>query len=148
MDILFEYSNQLIAEVNTSFIRYAYERINWQNRLVGLIGPRGVGKTTLILQYIKTNLSIHHTLYVTAEDFYFAKNRLTDLADTFVKSGGKYLFVDEIHKYPDWSKELKLIYDYHPDLKVVFTGDFVLDIKKGNAERWYTRCRDCLFVNT
>jgi uncharacterized protein len=134
MDRLFQYYNQLLAQVDTTFIRYAYQKINWQNRLIGLIGPRGVGKTTLVLQYIKSNLPIQQTLYVTAEDFYFAKNRLTDLADVFVKSGGKYLFIDEIHKYPDWSKELKLIYDYHQDLKVVFTGSSVLDIKKGSAD--------------
>jgi predicted AAA+ superfamily ATPase len=130
MDRLFQHFNQLIAQVDTSFIRYAYHSINWQNRLLGLIGPRGVGKTTLVLQYIKSNLNIPETLYVTAEDFYFANNRLTDLADAFVKSGGKYLFIDEIHKYADWSKELKLIYDYHQDLKIVFTGSSVLDIKK------------------
>lgn len=134
MDALLEYSSQLIAESNTDFTRYLYEQINWQNRLVGLIGPRGVGKTTLVLQHIKNNLNIHQTLYVTAEDFYFAKNRLTDLAANFVKLGGKNLFIDEIHKYPDWSKELKLIYDYHKDLKVVFTGSSVLDIKKGSAD--------------
>ncbi|UUV21263.1 ATP-binding protein [Paenimyroides aestuarii] len=134
MDALLEYSSRLIAEANTDFRRYLYEQINWQNRLVGLIGPRGVGKTTLVLQHIKNNLNIHQTLYVTAEDFYFAKNRLTDLANNFVKLGGKNLFIDEIHKYPDWSKELKLIYDYHKDLKVVFTGSSVLDIKKGSAD--------------
>lgn len=134
MDTLFEYSNQLISETNTGFIRYSYHQINWKNRLIGLVGPRGVGKTTLVLQYIKNTLDMRQTLYVTAEDFYFAKNRLTDLADTFVKSGGKYLFIDEIHKYPDWSKELKLMYDYHKDLKVVFTGSSVLDIKKGSSD--------------
>lgn len=134
MDSLFQYSNQLIAQVDAAFTRYAYDKINWQNRLLGLIGPRGVGKTTLILQYIKNNLNLQETLYVTAEDFYFAKNRLTDLASDFVKAGGSYLFVDEIHKYPDWSKELKLIYDYHPALKVVFTGSSILDIKKGSSD--------------
>lgn len=134
MDALFEYSNQLISQVDTAFIRYSYHQINWKNRLLGLIGPRGVGKTTLILQYIRHKLDVRQTLYVTAEDFYFAKNRLTDLADSFVKSGGNYLFIDEIHKYPTWSSELKLIYDYHKDLKVVFTGSSVLDIKKGNAD--------------
>src|SRR5690625_7925121 len=85
-------------------------------------------------QYIKKHLPAHLTLYVTAEDFYFARNRLLDLADDFVKSGGKYLFIDEIHKYPDWAKELKLMYDYHQDLKVVFTGSSVLDIKKGSSD--------------
>jgi predicted AAA+ superfamily ATPase len=134
MNKLFEYSNQLIGQVDTSFTRYAYQQINWQNRLIGLIGPRGVGKTTLVLQHIKQQLPVQETLYVTAEDFYFAKNRLTDLADEFVKSGGKYLFIDEIHKYADWSKQLKLIYDYHQELKVVFTGSSVLDIKKGNSD--------------
>lgn len=98
MDILFEYTHQLITQVDTTFIRYAYKRINWQNRLLGLIGPRGIGKTTLILQHIKNNLNLRETLYVSAEDFYFAKNRLTELANEFVKAGGKYLFVDEIHK--------------------------------------------------
>ncbi|MCO5259148.1 MAG: AAA family ATPase [Crocinitomicaceae bacterium] len=134
MDALFEYSNKLISETKVGFVRYMFHRINWQNRLIGLTGARGVGKTTMILQYIKSRLPIHQTLYVTAEDFYFAKNRLLDLADTFVKAGGRYLFIDEIHKYPDWSKELKLMYDYHQDLNVVFTGSSVLDIKKGTSD--------------
>lgn len=134
MEALFEYSNKLINETKTDFVRYMFHQVNWQNRLIGLTGPRGVGKTTMILQYIKLNLPIRQTLYVTAEDFYFAKNRLVDLADTFVKSGGTHLFIDEIHKYPDWSKELKLMYDYHKDLNVVFTGSSVLDIKKGTAD--------------
>lgn len=134
METLFQYSNQLIAQVDTAFKRYVYHSINWNNRLVGLIGPRGVGKTTLILQHIKTSLNPQETLYVTSEDFYFAKNRLTDLANDFVKAGGKHLFIDEIHKYPDWSKELKLMYDYHPELKIVFTGSSILDIKKGSAD--------------
>ena len=134
METLFQYSNQLIAQVKTEFTRYAYQRINWKNRLLGLIGPRGVGKTTLILQHIKANLDPLHTLYVTSEDFYFAKYRLSDLANDFVKAGGIYLFVDEIHKYPDWSRELKLIYDYHEDLRIVFTGSSILDIKKGSAD--------------
>lgn len=134
MDRLFEYSNKLIKEVDVSFVRYLYSEINWRNRLVGLVGPRGVGKTTLVLQHIHQNLNPAETLYVTAEDFYFASTRLVDLADRFAKLGGKYLFIDEIHKYPDWAKELKLIYDYHSSLNVVFTGSSVLDIKKGSAD--------------
>lgn len=134
METLYQYSNKLISDVNLAFVRYAYTSINWNNRMIGLIGPRGVGKTTLLLQYIKNNLPLKETLYVTTEDFYFASNRLLDLADEFVKWGGKYLFIDEIHKYPDWSKELKLLYDYHPSLKVVFSGSSILDIKKGSAD--------------
>ena len=134
MDKLFEYSNKLVREMGTSFFRYMYDGINWKSRMIGLVGPRGVGKTTLVLQYIKQNLNPAETLYVTAEDFYFVDNRFVDLADAFVKRGGKYLFIDEIHKYKDWAKELKLIYDYHKDLNVVFTGSSVLDIKKGASD--------------
>ena len=134
MEALFEYSNRLIADVDIRFTRYLYDKINWDSRLIGLVGPRGVGKTTLVLQHIKNNLDHAHTLYVTAEDFYFAKNRLLDAASDFVKLGGTHLIIDEIHKYPDWSTELKLIYDYHQDLQVVFTGSSVLDIKKGSAD--------------
>ena len=134
MEALFEYSNRLIADVDSRFTRYLYDQINWDSRLIGLVGPRGVGKTTLVLQHIKNNLDHAHTLYVTAEDFYFAKNRLLDAASDFVKLGGTHLIIDEIHKYPDWSTELKLIYDYHQDLQVVFTGSSVLDIKKGNSD--------------
>jgi predicted AAA+ superfamily ATPase len=134
MEALFEYSNRLIADVDIRFTRYLYDKINWDSRLIGLVGPRGVGKTTLVLQHIKNNLDHAHTLYVTAEDFYFAKNRLLDAASDFVKLGGTHLIIDEIHKYPDWSTELKLIYDYHQDLQVVFTGSSVLDIKKGSSD--------------
>jgi predicted AAA+ superfamily ATPase len=134
MEKLFEYSNKLIKEADTGFLRYMYYEINWQNRMIGLIGPRGVGKTTLVLQYIKQKLNPSETLYVSAEDFYFVDHRITELVDTFVKYGGKYLFIDEIHKYKDWEKELKLIYDYHKELKVVFTGSSVLDIKEGASD--------------
>lgn len=134
MEKLFEYSNRLINETDTKFLRYMHNEINWNNRMIGLIGPRGVGKTTLVLQYIKQHLNPIETLYITAEDFYFVDNRIIDLVDTFVKLGGKYLFIDEIHKYKDWAKELKLIYDYHKDLNVVFTGSSVLDIKKGASD--------------
>lgn len=134
MEHLFEYSARLVEETSMKFVRYLYDRVNWNNRMIGIIGPRGVGKTTMILQHIQKQTDNNQTLYVTTEDFYFAEHRLTELADTFVKMGGKYLFIDEIHKYPDWSKELKLIYDYHSNLKIVFTGSSVLDIKKGSAD--------------
>lgn len=134
MDKLQDRFSKLLAETGTAFHRYMYDRIDWRSRLIGLTGPRGVGKTTLVLQYAKENLPRECSLYVTAEDFYFADHRLLDLADSFSREGGKYLIIDEIHRYKDWSKELKLIYDYHPELSVVFTGSSVLDINKGAAD--------------
>ena len=89
--------NKLLLETDIRFHRYMYDRINWNSRMIGLTGPRGVGKTTLVLQYIKENLPTDTSLYVTAEDFYFADHRLLELADDFVKHGGKHLFIDEIH---------------------------------------------------
>ncbi|RZK50009.1 MAG: ATP-binding protein [Pedobacter sp.] len=124
----------LLKNTETSFFRYIYQDIAWQSRMIGITGPRGVGKTTMVLQHIKAHLPVKETLYVTAEDFYFADNRLLDLADSFVKQGGRHLFIDEIHQYKNWSKELKLMYDYYPELQVVFTGSSVLDIKKGAAD--------------
>ncbi|MBN1767584.1 MAG: AAA family ATPase [Prolixibacteraceae bacterium] len=134
MEKLFLIFQKLLKETDTSFFRYIYTTINWDNRMIGITGPRGVGKTTLVLQHIKKDLDLSNTLYVTAEDFYFANNRLLDLAEAFTKRGGKNLFIDEIHKYEDWAKELKLIYDYHPDLNVVFTGSSVLDLKRGSSD--------------
>ena len=102
--------------------------------MIGIIGARGVGKTTMILQYIKQNLNNKNALYVSADDMYFSENRLIDLADEFYKNAGEYLFIDEIHKYADWSRELKNIYDSFPSIKVVFTGSSVLDILKGYGD--------------
>jgi len=134
MEKLYEQFNKLLKETDTGFFRYIYAEINWDSRMIGLTGPCGVGKTTLVLQHIKKHLDLTETLYVTAEDFYFSDNKLIDLADMFVKRNGKHLFIDEIHKYKDWARELKLIYDYYPELSVVFTGSSVLDIKKGASD--------------
>lgn len=111
-----------------------YDRIDWQHRMVGLTGSRGVGKTTLLLQRIKEKLPRKDVLYVSMDDLYFSEHSLVELADHFHTTGGNFLFLDEVHKYPDWSRELKLIYDYHPALHIVFTGSSILDITKGTSD--------------
>ena len=131
MEQLINNYKRLLKLTSTAFHRYLFERVNWTGRLVGIVGARGVGKTTMLLQYIKDRLDADSTLYVNAEDFYFASHKLIDLADEFCKMGGKYLFVDEVHRYEGWAKELKLIYDYHPELHVIFSGSSVLDINRG-----------------
>ena len=119
---------------DTSYIRYLYDKIDWSARMIGIVGPRGVGKTTMLLQRIKLNHSLDDTLFINADDLYFAEHRLFDLASDFYKNGGRHLFIDEVHKYSEWSKELKMIYDYYPDFQIIFTGSSILDIYKGNAD--------------
>ena len=138
MEQLIQRHNSMVARTPVQFRRYMYNKIDWSNRMIGLTGPRGVGKTTLVLQRIKQHLQGEKVLYVNMEDFYFTTHRLVDFAGQLSKHGYKYLFADEIHRYPDWSKELKLIYDYYPDLYVVFTGSSVLDIRKGVSD-WSRR---------
>lgn len=134
MEKLKERFIKLVEKTSAEFLRYSYSQIDWNARMIGFTGPRGVGKTTLMLQYIKNNFSIEDTLYVTAEDFYFSNQKILDLADRFSKYGGKHLIIDEIHKYKGWSKELKLMYDYYPDMQIIFTGSSILDIKKGVSD--------------
>jgi len=134
MRTLYQKFETLLNNTNTDFKRYLYGKVSWDSRMTGIIGPRGVGKTTMVLQYIKENLDSKRALYVSADDIYFGENRLIDLADDFYKNAGEYLFIDEIHKYADWSRELKNIYDSFPALKIVFTGSSVLDILKGTAD--------------
>lgn len=134
MDNLIKIYKKLLRETDTAFHRYLYSEIDWNNRIVGIRGPRGVGKTTLMLQHIKKELNPDEVLYVNADDIYFSDHRLIDLAERVVQRGIQYLFIDEIHKYKDWSKELKLIYDYYSELKVVFSGSSVLDLNKGASD--------------
>ena len=134
MKTLYQKFETLLQNTTTDFKRYLYDNISWNSRMVGIIGAQGVGKTTMILQHIKEKLGSKMALYVSADDMYFSENRLFDLADNFYKNAGEYLFIDEIHKYTDWSRELKNIYDSFPTLKVVFTGSSVLDILKGSAD--------------
>ena len=134
MDTLIRIYKKLLAGTDTTFKRYLYNEIDWNNRIVGIKGARGVGKTTLMLQYIKEELDPNDALYVNADDIYFGEHRLIDLAEILVQRGIHYFFIDEIHKYKEWSKELKLIYDYYNELKVVFSGSSVLDLNKGSSD--------------
>ena len=136
MESLFQISTSMINSVDLRFKRYLRSSINWNNRLNVIVGARGTGKTTLMLQYIKENLidKTDEVLYTSLDDLYFSKTNLVDFAGEFVKRGGKYLFLDEVHKYKNWSQELKSSYDYYPELKMVVTGSSALDIFKGKAD--------------
>lgn len=134
MEKLYELFYRKLKNTPVEFLRYKYNQIKWESRAFGLVGPRGVGKSTMLLQYIKQNLDTKDTLYVSADNLYFAEHKLVDLADSFVKMGGKHLFIDEIHKYEGWSRELKQIYDSYDDLQLVISGSSILDIYKGMAD--------------
>jgi hypothetical protein len=134
MERLYEFFNRKLKSTPTDFLRYKYDRIKWDGRAFGIVGPRGVGKSTMILQHIKLNLDTADTLYVSADHIYFSEHSLVDLADYFVKMGGKHLFIDEIHKYDGWSREIKQIYDSYDDLQIVISGSSILDIFKGMAD--------------
>ena len=135
MDIsLVEFMEVQLKLTTSTFRRYMYGQVSWESRMFGLVGPRGVGKSTMILQYIKEHKDLRRILYVSADQFYFSSHTLIDVVDEFAKEGGEQIFIDEIHKYENWSRELKQIYDAHPDVKVGFTGSSVLDIYKGFSD--------------
>ncbi len=137
MDTIFEqlYDTQkaMTQEIKGDFLRYKYAEIDWEERMFGLVGPRGVGKTTMLLQYADRHPE-QDILYVQADDMVFSDITLLEFATRYVRQGGRVLFVDEVHKYKTWAQELKLIHDKLPDLRVAFTGSSVLDISKGQAD--------------
>lgn len=135
MDILREKHNTYLNNTNLEFIRNIISELPWAEQLLGIKGSRGVGKTTLLLQYIKMNYGLStEALYISLDDIIFSEWKLVDVVDDFVKKGGKHLFVDEVHKYANWSIELKNIYDYHKNLRVVFTGSSLLEILNSSAD--------------
>lgn len=137
MDItLINYMKEQLELVSLAFKRYNYDKLPWEARLVGLMGPRGVGKSTLILQHIKSKSPEEKakSLYVSADHSYFTTSTLIETANQFVREGGEWLYIDEVHKYEGWSQELKQIYDSHPGLHVFFTGSSILDIIDGEAD--------------
>ena len=135
MDELYEYMQSQLNLCNFSFRRYSDEAIDWNCRMLGLLGPRGVGKTTLFLQRIlKEGNENGELLYVSADHSHFSRRGLYETASDFVKLGGQEFYIDEIHNYENWSRELKMIYDGLPDLKVRFTGSSALNILKGEFD--------------
>lgn len=134
MQTLYDQFYQLLELTPMDFFREQHNTINWNVRMIGILGQKGVGKSTLILQHIKLQESRDISLYVAADDIYFSANTLLDTAKAFYARGGKYLYIDEIHKYENWSKEIKNIYDSLPLLHVVYSGSSILDLEKGGTD--------------
>lgn len=128
-------SNIVITEQSMDIIRPLAKSIDWNDRLIAVLGARGTGKTTLLLQRLKAEYGISkEALYITMDDIYFTGHLLSDLAMQFRQKGGKILFIDEVHKYPNWAREIKNIYDFYKDLKIVFTGSSIIDVNRQNAD--------------
>ncbi len=136
MERLIQTFRKKIDYTSLDFIRSAESEINWNARLICVRGPRGVGKTTLLLQHIKKTFAenLQNVLYVTLDNLYFAENSLIDLVEKFAQRGGTHLFLDEVHKYPAWSQTIKNIYDDYPEISVVFTGSSLLEILNARAD--------------
>lgn len=133
MDKVIIKSETKIGQVPQKFKRYLFEKINLNQRLIAIKGARGSGKTTLLLQ-LASVLKSKSVLYVALDDLFFTENTLYNLAENFQQIGGKVLLLDEVHKYPNWSREIKLIYDDFDDLQVIFTSSSILDIYKGESD--------------
>ncbi len=126
---------RLIQHTNYTHHRYIYKEFNINNRLTGLIGPRGTGKTTLLIQYIKENLKIDDCIYTSLDNIYFTQNNLIEFVNELYDIYGiRYFFFDETHKYPNWNQELKNLYDSYPDIKLIFSGSSSLDLIKGSYD--------------
>ncbi|HPW66529.1 MAG TPA: AAA family ATPase [Salinivirgaceae bacterium] len=126
---------RLLQETEVETIRYLYSDIDWDERCIAIIGAKGVGKTTMLLQHIKrTFTNKEKALFVSLDNTWFAKHSIFELADEFYLNGGTHLFLDEIHHYPSWATEMKNVYDSFPKLKIVFTGSSLLQIYKSTAD--------------
>ena len=135
MDRLFDTFSAKYNRTNTNFVRNLEQEIAWKAPLIGIRGARGVGKTTLLLQHIKLRHKLNRSvLYVSVDNIWFNAHSIYELASDFSKHGGQWLFLDEVHKYQNWSQELKNIYDDFPELHVVFTGSSLLQILNARAD--------------
>ena len=135
MEQLLAKSDLMIASSHYVHQRKVQGEMNREWQMNGIYGARGVGKTTLLLQHLK---ELKHkgkeVLYVRLDDFYFTGNKLYNLADEFRKNSGEYLYLDEVHKYTGWSRELKNIYDSMPALKIMFSGSSIIELTKQEAD--------------
>ena len=131
--LLLEFQDK-ISKTTLDFKRYLLDEIDYDNQLIAIKGARGSGKTTLLLQHAKKNLDLKTTLYVSLDNLFFQDNTLVSLAENFYKNGGKNLLLDEVHKYPNWSREIKLIYDGYAELNVIFTSSSMLEIYKSESD--------------
>ena len=135
MEHLIEKSESLTRRVKTTFRRFLLETINWDNRLVAIKGPRGTGKTTMLLQRLNDmGKTASEAVYFSLDDLYFSGHTLVETAEAFHKKGGTCLFLDEVHKYRGWAREIKNMYDFYPDLRIVFTGSSIIDISKEEGD--------------
>lgn len=135
MEKIISRCRRLLGLTQTKHVRSIMANINWNSRLIAIRGAKGVGKTTLMLQYMKLHDCDFKTmLYASLDSAYFSQHTLLEFADEFHKKGGKQLFLDEVHKYEDWSKEIKEIYDEYPDLRIVISGSSLLSILNGDAD--------------
>lgn len=133
MENLINISKKRIEGVPTRFSRFLKDKIDTNQRLIGIKGARGTGKTTLLLQLLK-ELPANKVLFASLDNLWFSNSTLVSLAEVFARTGGKYLYLDEVHKYANWSQELKNIYDAYPEINVVFTSSSALDINKGKYD--------------
>lgn len=136
MESLFQKHRVLVSQVNMKIVRQLMNSIDWEKQLVSIRGSRGVGKTTLMRQYIRKTYGVNagEALYLVMDSMYFTTHSLLDVAERFHLMGGKHLFLDEVHKYPTWSREIKEICDLWPDLKITFTGSSLLQILNADAD--------------
>lgn len=136
MEKLIELFRKKMTDPLPTFERELERKINWNARLISVRGSRGTGKTTLFLQHIKKTFSnnLNKVLYVNLDNIYFSNNTLVELAEKFASRGGTHLFIDEVHKYENWSKEIKNLYDDFPELHISFTGSSLLEILNGRAD--------------
>lgn len=135
MEAFYRTHAYLVEHTNAPVRRDLMDEIDWSDRLIGIKGTRGVGKTTFLLQYAKEKFGTDRScLYINMNNFYFADNSIVRFASQFRKRGGKVLLIDQVFKYPDWSRELRICHDRYPDLKIVFTGSSVMRLKEENIQ--------------